>query len=196
MVKRFGTVCSCLATLLLGLAAAVHGAGEVVPGVGDFLVAEESISDSRFRGGVVLVVKNNHEGSAGLVVNRQSRLPLAAVLPETSPLKDRGVMLSYGGPVEPEGLLALVKMAGLPPEPADIVLDDLYITGLSVLDSWAKPADPVPLFRAFTGYAGWAPGQLAVELARGDWRVVRGTAEMVFDRAPETLWQRLHDPTR
>lgn len=170
-------------------------AADIASRVGMFLLAEETIRDPRFRGGVVLLVQDDQEGSAGLVINRISRLPLSAVLPEASSLAGHGVMLSYGGPVEPQSLLALVRINGPSPEPADEVLAGLYITGIAVLEDWADAPTPFPEFRAFTGYAGWAPGQLEVELARKDWRIVAGDIQAVFDSDQETQWQKLQGST-
>jgi putative AlgH/UPF0301 family transcriptional regulator len=45
--------------------------------------------------------------------------------------------------------------------------------------------------RAYVGYAGWAPGQLAGEIARGDWLVAPGDAASVFTRDPASLWAEL-----
>ena len=45
-------------------------------------------------------------------------------------------------------------------------------------------------FKVFTGYAGWAPGQLTREIELGVWRVVPGTAEAVFSNNSR-LWQNL-----
>ena len=50
--------------------------------------------------------------------------------------------------------------------------------------------DPARL-RLYIGYAGWAPGQLDYELARGSWRVVPATDELVFAEAPRELWKQL-----
>ena len=48
-------------------------------------------------------------------------------------------------------------------------------------------------FRIFSGCAGWAPGQLEGELARGDWHVVPATAGSLFDCCPYTMWdEQLH----
>jgi hypothetical protein len=45
--------------------------------------------------------------------------------------------------------------------------------------------------RVFSGYSGWAPGQLQNELARGGWHVVPADAESVFDKDPAALWPEL-----
>ena len=44
----------------------------------------------------------------------------------------------------------------------------------------------------YTGYAGWGPGQLDAEIARGDWIVAREGVDVVFDDAPDELWKKLH----
>jgi putative AlgH/UPF0301 family transcriptional regulator len=46
--------------------------------------------------------------------------------------------------------------------------------------------------RVYAGYAGWGPGQLEAEIARGDWIVVREPPDPIFDAAPDTLWKKLH----
>jgi putative transcriptional regulator len=116
---------------------------------------------------------------------------VASVLPEGSKLARLGLTLSYGGPVEPETLLALVKVRNYPPEPADEVIDGVYVTGMGVLDEWPDFADEVVDYRAFVGYAGWAPGQLDVEMQRGGWHVMPADEESVFTGDGMELWERL-----
>lgn len=43
--------------------------------------------------------------------------------------------------------------------------------------------------RFLVGYAGWAPGQLEVELARKDWIVIPGSPELVFSDTPFSVWR-------
>jgi putative transcriptional regulator len=40
------------------------------------------------------------------------------------------------------------------------------------------------------GYAGWAPGQLEGELARGDWFTAPGELGLIFDADRDGLWER------
>lgn len=158
---------------------------------GIFLVADEQLVDPRFRGRVILLMQHDAQGSAGLVVNRTSRLPLAMVLPEGSKLAGQGMTLSYGGPVEPKTLLALVKIRNNPPEPADQIIDRLYVTGLVVLDEWPDFAGQVVDYRVFVGYTGWATGQLEAEMQRGDWHVMSADEQGVFVGEGVPLWERL-----
>jgi putative transcriptional regulator len=157
---------------------------------GMFLIAADKMVDPRFHQGVILLIQHDLEGSAGLVVNRPSRLMLEEILPEKSKVFGQGVSLSYGGPVDPQSLLALIRVRHHPPEPADEIAGALYVTGVGVLNEWPDFASEVIAWRAFVGYTGWAPGQLELEIKRGDWRVVPFDAEALF--APEGLqWKSL-----
>ena len=42
--------------------------------------------------------------------------------------------------------------------------------------------------------AGWAPGQLAHELARGSWHVLPANEELVFAEDPSDIWRKLVPP--
>jgi putative transcriptional regulator len=158
---------------------------------GMFLVADEGMLDPRFRTGVILLIQHDASGSTGLIVNRSSRLPLNAVLPKDSQLDLQGRTLSYGGPVQPNTLLALVKVRKNPPEPAEKILANLYLTGIGILDVWPDFADEVVDYRAFSGYTGWAPGQLNQEMQRGSWHLLPADEDSMFAGQDEMLWDRL-----
>ena len=181
----------CLVVLLLACVFGPNDLHAYLPGKGMFLVANEQLADPRFRDRVILLIQHDAQGSAGLVVNRTSHLPLTAILPEGSKLAAQGMTLSYGGPVEPQTLLALVTVRKNPPQPADEVIDSLYVTGVGVLDEWPDFADEVVDYRAFVGYTGWAPGQLDVEMQRGDWLVLPADEQSIFTGAGVQLWERL-----
>ncbi len=79
-----------------------------------------------------------------------------------------------------------------PPEGAEKIIESVYL--VSYEDALeGVPKDPASL-RFFIGYAGWAPGQLDNELARGSWRVLPATDEFVFAEEPRGLWKRLAPP--
>jgi putative transcriptional regulator len=40
------------------------------------------------------------------------------------------------------------------------------------------------------GCAGWGPGQLEAEIAKGDWLTVAADEALVFDEDAETKWER------
>ena len=51
--------------------------------------------------------------------------------------------------------------------------------------------DAAERFLAFSGYAGWAAGQLDEELARGGWRVAEADADLVFEYDAPDMWPEL-----
>ena len=185
------TRCRFLGLVLLALVVVPDESYALTPDRGMFLVADEQITDPRFRDRVILLIQHNEQGTAGLIVNRPSRLPLSSILPKGSKLVRQGMTLSYGGPVEPKTLLALVKVRNNPPEPADEIADSLYVTGAGVLDEWLDFAEEVVDYRVFVGYTGWAPGQLDIEMQRGGWYVMPVDEQSVFAGDGAQLWERL-----
>jgi len=72
------------------------------------------------------------------------------------------------------------------------VLDGVSVSGSrDTLRGWLEAPPAGSELRAYAGYAGWAPGQLAAEIARGDWLVATGDAAAVFTRDPAGLWDEL-----
>lgn len=180
-----------LSILILLAVIVVDDAVAMRPAKGMFLVADENLADPRFNRGVILLIQYDSIGAAGLVVNRSSRLPLDSVLAKSSNLAGDKQTLSYGGPVEPNALLALVQVNSNPPDPAEKVFDKLYVTGVEVLEDWPDFSSEVLAYRAFVGYTGWAPGQLDQEVAKGDWHLVNADVEQIFAVETISLWAQL-----
>ena len=157
-------------------------------GKGVLLVASPSLDDPNFRQAVVLIVEHGPEGTLGLILNRATNILLSEALPELTVLKGTRYQLFAGGPVEPTRLLLLSR---LKEPPADVrpVFDGVYVGGTpEVLERIITQAEPTETFRAFAGYAGWAPGQLAFEMLQGSWAVLPPDLFNIFDKDPATLW--------
>jgi len=137
---------------------------------------------------VVLLVAQGEEGSWGLVLNRPTAVPLAKLFAGQPGLPRREGVLFAGGPVEAGRVLLLLLRAQRPPEDARPVFADVYL-------GWSPQAlrdsRGIEEFRVYSGYAGWAPGQLEAEIARGDWRLLPAEVPLVFKRQPERLWEEL-----
>ncbi len=159
---------------------------------GVFLVAKRHIKDPRFKQTVILITGHDSRGSIGLVVNRRSEVPVSEMLPEWAGLVDADAHVYYGGPVEIDLVRFLIRSS----RPLDIghpVLDDVYIVASKLMfDTFIRNHDSANIVHAYIGYAGWAAGQLEHEVDRGDWYVVQGNAEKLFDSDPETLWQQFN----
>ena len=98
-----------------------------------------------------------------------------------------------GGPVETEGVMALVRSRSKIDE-AKHVLGDIYmISSKTSLEKTISANSASSSIRLYLGYAGWDAGQLEWELGMDAWNVLPENAPVVFDAHPETLWSRLVD---
>lgn len=159
------------------------------PASGVLLVASERMADPRFNRSVVLLIRHDHTGSWGLIINKPTEIQVAEVVPSIE-TDGGGSNVYFGGPVQVDHLRLLYR---------DKTRSDSAATGLpgvhwsesgEELEQWLAQ-DPEQV-RVYAGYAGWAPGQLAFELSHGGWRMIEGRADNVFSDEPERLWQRLN----
>jgi putative transcriptional regulator len=160
-------------------------------GVGKLLIAKRDAADSTFAETVILVVRYTHGGTVGLVLNRRTEVPVSRALEPLKGASGRSDPVFAGGPVELPNVLALLR-ANVMPEGAEHVTGKVYLvpTGALLEKTLAKRPDAAD-FRVYLGYCGWSPGQLENETSHGFWRVLNGSADIVFDPEPQTLWSRL-----
>lgn len=157
------------------------------PSKGRFLVATRQIRDPRFMETVILLLKYDREGAIGLIINKPTEMKVSAVLPNIEGLAQRADLLHIGGPVGMQQLFVLVR-GQKQPEESNHVFEDVYVTTSSdTLQTLARNRHGEK-FKVYAGYAGWAPGQLDQEIAKGGWHVAGADASAVFDRAPADLW--------
>lgn len=168
-----------------------NGKAEKELAQGMFLVADQRLMDPNFRETVVLLIRYGPEGTMGLVINRPLQVKLSIVFPDVKELDKSRETLYLGGPVEPSGMLLLVRSAA-PPEDSMPVFGDVYLSSSQkVLQRLIKTPDHNDRFRIFAGYVGWAPKQLEHERDREDWHVLEADAETIFDRKPSEIWPEL-----
>ena len=156
---------------------------------GVLLVASPALSDPNFHHTVLLLVKHGSGGTLGLVLNRSTDVLLSQALPSLKGLNGTDHRLFTGGPVDPTRLLVLFRLKEAPPD-AQPVINGLYVGGTpALLERVLTEAKPTEVFKAFAGYAGWAPGQLEFEMLQGSWGVLPLEAIDIFSKDPATLWQ-------
>jgi putative transcriptional regulator len=176
--------------LACGLAAAAAAEGPP-PRAGRVLVAKRTLAEPWFAETVVLLTDHGPEGSSGVIVNRPSERRVAELFRGDLPARAREERVFVGGPVEPDALWLLVRAKSAPPG-GKLVVGDLYTTArrealLRLLDGRAEALR----FRVYAGYAGWAPGQLDFEIARGDWWVDDPGLEALLADDVSSLWRSL-----
>lgn len=156
---------------------------------GRLLLDGGKLQGSWFQRAVVLICQHDAEGAFGLVLNRPTVTPIGEALVGGVPEPLAGQGLRVGGPVQPAALSYLHCEPGLV---AGSVMRGVNL-GHSLEDLLELAATPAPgrQLLVFAGYAGWSPGQLDEELARGSWLVHPATRGLVTDPDPATLWQRV-----
>ena len=181
------------ARALVALAFAIGSAALAAEPSGSlFLVAKPQLADPNFGQSVVLLTQFGRLGSMGVIVNRPTGLALSRVFTEVkrgAPADDR---FFFGGPVSRDVVLFVFRAPEQPDEAFE-VLEGVYISSdRELLKDLLGRDKPLEALRVFMGYAGWSPGQLEGEIARGDWDLVQADAKTIFAKKPEALWPELN----
>ncbi|HTI70873.1 MAG TPA: YqgE/AlgH family protein [Candidatus Limnocylindria bacterium] len=148
-----------------------------------------NLQGSYFHRTVVLVCEHTPEGAVGLVLNRPSENALNQVFNQSIPQRLESERLFLGGPVQTAALSFLYSNA--------VLLTGNITTNLSMsheLDDLIGIGEewvPSQKLRVFAGYSGWGAGQLEDEIRRDAWLIHAATLDLVFDVAPEQLWQQI-----
>lgn len=156
---------------------------------GTLLLATADLLDPNFAHTVVLLLDVDDDGVLGVVLNRPSPVLVAEVLAPYAELCAEPEVLFRGGPVSPDGALAVALLR----DAEDVPVGFRTVVGrLGMLDL----DTPVELLdgglggvRVYAGYAGWGAEQLEAEIAEGSWYVVAGEAADAFRVDTTELWR-------
>jgi putative transcriptional regulator len=174
--------------LVLGLCVPAEAFAQQEPPDTQFLVAKPGMRDPNFREAVVLVTQDELGQAVGVIVNRPTDRSLAELLPGER-FKNFTEPVFFGGPVGANGLFAVFRSRETPAK-AITLLPGLYLAlNPDTID--ALLGKPPQKIRFFSGYAGWAPGQLRAEIERGDWLVLDADADAVFRKDTSKLWEEM-----
>ena len=150
---------------------------------GHFLIASPHLTDGNFYRSVVLMIKHDDEGAFGLLLNRPTENTIEDIwkMVGEEPTDCREPIY-LGGPVAGP-LVALHRLKSCAEAE---VMPGVYFAAhkdelRKLVSQTSKP------FRLFTGYAGWASGQLEGEMQMGGWLTMQATKELIFHKADD-LW--------
>ena len=145
---------------------------------GRVLVAGRHLRDPNFFRSLVLIVDHGRDGAMGLVMNRPTGVDVAEALAGHIAVDhpDAARAAVYcGGPVEPRALFvvhnSVEDSGGELPVAGGLFVGNSRGAFERIVDAVDAGADGTR-YRVFLGCAGWGPGQLEDELARGDWRLI------------------------
>ena len=180
-----------VAALLTAVLPAPTAAPQRASLVGQLLIAAPTMRDPRFHQTVVVLVRHDHTGAMGIVVNRplQER-PLAALL-EALGEQTAGVAghvrIFYGGPVQPELGFVIHSAEYRRAETMEIDGQVAMTSSREIVRDIANNRGPKRSLVAF-GYAGWGPGQLEGELGRRFWFTTPADAKLIFEEERDRVW--------
>lgn len=159
---------------------------------GQLLVATPEMQDPRFAGSVIYMVKHDADGAMGLVINKPIAKGLIDDLLKSSGREATGsqkqIVIHYGGPVERrQGFLLHSDEFAI--EGTTKVANGIAMSADSkMLDALAGGKGPrQALF--MLGYAGWAPGQLEMELKTNSWFTIAGDKTLIFGADADKKWR-------
>lgn len=180
-----------LASPLVGAATHPGKGGALEPAAGMLLVAARGLGDPNFARTVVLLVQHTESGSLGLVLNRPVPHTLQEALPELAPEAGDSPFLFFGGPVGLDSLMFLFRTDTKSDDALTIIRNTHLGADRALLEERLRTAPDYASLRVFIGHAGWAPGQLAREIARGDWHLHAATEDAVWSPTAGDLWHEL-----
>ena len=152
------------------------------------IVARADLPDPNFKDAVVLVMNNIASAPVGIIINRPTRIAVSSLFPDLERLAQLDDKVYFGGPVEIASVSFLFR-ADAPREDATQVVDGVYLsTDRELLRKLLARERPMEGLRIFIGYAGWGPGQLEAEIARGDWTSAAADAGAIFEPKSEHPW--------
>jgi len=165
----------------------------------DLYLKRVGTEETRFAETVVYIVKHDAAGTLGLIINRPMTegalddLLKGFGVNAKNPQGD--IVIHFGGPVSPrQGFLLHSNDVML--NESIRVDDDIAMTSdVKMIEAIAAGKGPRQYL--FTlGYAGWAPGQLAAEIAAASWFTIPGDKGLIFGKDAERKWRQATDRRR
>ena len=154
------------------------------------------LPDPNFAQTVVLRLEHGSDGSLGVVLNRPTARSVDDVLDVTAGTSGLDLHVWRGGPVQPAALLSLVRTVRPGPR-AQTLLREVHLTpDLDEVRQVLGERGGRLRVRIFSGYAGWARGQLEAEVRAGSWLPEPADAATVFSTEPSRMWKKVREILR
>lgn len=161
------------------------------PARGSVIVAKPILDDVCFKRSVIVLVDHDREnGSMGVMVNKFIGYTLGDVLPRVDHAEE--IPLYLGGPVSPEMMFFLHTLGDVIPDSVQ-VREGLYFGGrYETMKEYVRSGEPVEgRVKFILGYSGWGQNQLAQEVARHDWAVLKTYGlPLVMGESEDGLWRK------
>ena len=151
------------------------------------LIAAPELENDFFSKSVVLVLEHSKTtGAAGIVLNKPSEVPLEEIWPELDEQEfvRANELVNIGGPCDGP----VVALHSCPECTEVSVLPGVSMAVQSNNLHRLMAQDHVST-RVFSGYSGWAPGQLESEIGAGGWYATEASPALIFGELSD-IWRR------
>ena len=157
---------------------------------GVLLIADAEMRSSFFSNSVVLVAPHG-SGAFGVILNQPIPGDPEQLYPEDKLLRQLDVVY-FGGPVNPGALVFLFRSESAPEEAVKLFGNVYFSSNREVLAEQMERAPEESGLQVYVGYAGWAPGQLQMEIMHGDWSTREVDLEILFEADRRSIWEQLN----
>tara|TARA_Y100000996_G_C22549829_1_gene653307 strand:+ start:2068 stop:2619 length:552 start_codon:yes stop_codon:yes gene_type:complete len=162
---------------------------------GQILVSMPSLQDERFHRTVIYICAHSEEGSMGIIINKKidhDFYPgLLKQLGIENSVKDKKILIRYGGPVESERGFILHSDDFLHKESLFIDKGIALTSTLEFFDNLSLGKGPKHSILAL-GYAGWGEGQLEEEIKSNSWMITPIDSNFIFDEEVSSKWDKAY----
>lgn len=151
-----------------------------------------ALNDPNFNKSLTLICEHSAQnGAMGVVINQPTNANVQELLLQLEikceEQKLRETPIYAGGPVSPDrGFILHDGVANW--NSSMQIATGLHLTSSNdILEAIARNEGPDNSI-VVLGYAGWAPGQLEMEIAANSWLTIGYQPQLVFDTPPEEQW--------
>ncbi|MFK7893290.1 MAG: YqgE/AlgH family protein [Granulosicoccus sp.] len=149
-----------------------------------FLVSMPQMQDDTFRDSVVYILNHGEHGAFGVIVNDHLSINVSSVLSQMDIQSERTNLDSTpvyrGGPVDDTHGLVLHRPGPVFERTQEFEGGVSLSSSRDVLEAIARAGAPLD-YLLLLGHAGWAAGQLEMEIAANAWLTCSATTEILFE---------------
>ena len=158
------------------------------------LVAKPELGEF-YRSSVLFVRPMGNGRHVGFIINRPTPMTLGKLFPEHAPSQKVTNPVLLGGPVNVDSVFAVVHRQAVPGDKSIPLAPDMALAfDAAMVDQIIEQDGNAARF--FVGLVVWQPGELAQELDRDFWFVMRNDADLVFRKTTDGLWEELVQRSR
>ena len=165
---------------------------------GQLLVAMPTMTDKRFHRSVIYMCTHSTEGAMGIIINQRAKnISFKELLQQLKIKQDESFLpdlqhapIHVGGPVSTERGFVLHSSDYKIEESTMTIGSGICLTAtIDILKAMASGKGPKQTILAL-GYAGWAPGQLELEIQANGWLHCPADRNLVFGADLELKYER------